>query len=121
MPQHGIAHGALRAYHPRGAELAVQDQVKILYNFFGETWDSSLHGAVLQNPEAELLYLKNHAYADNPADFWLYLVAIIHAGKLLIRFQYSSVNYQEATIRGLADRMRASLLAHLHESVAARA
>jgi hypothetical protein len=76
---------------------------------------------VLQNPEAELLYLKNHAYADNPADFWLYLVAIIHAGKLLIRFQYSSVNYQEATIRGLADRMRASLLAHLHESVAARA
>ncbi len=88
MPQHGIAHGALRAYHPRGAELAAQDRVRILYNFFGETWDSSLHGAVFQNPEAELLYLKNHAFADNPADFWLYLVAIIHAGKLLIRFQY---------------------------------
>jgi hypothetical protein len=121
MPQHGIAQGALRAYHPRGVELAVQDQVKILYNFFGETWDSSLHGAVFQNPEAELLYLKNHAYADNPADFWLYLVAIIHAGKLLIRFQYSSVNYREATIYGLADRMRASLQAHLHEPVPARA
>lgn len=121
MPQHGIAHGALRAYHPRGAELAVQDQVKILYNFFGETWDSSFHGAVFDQPEENLLYLKNHCFADNPADFRLYLVAIIHDGKLMIRFQYSSLNYQEATIRALADRMRASLQAHLHEPIDSRA
>jgi iturin family lipopeptide synthetase C len=121
MPQHGIAHGALRAYHPRGPELAVQDQVKILYNFFGETWDSSFHGAVFEKPEDELLYLKNHAFADNPADFWLYLMAVIHDGRLLVRFQYSSVNYRHETIRSLAERMRASLQAHLHELVAARA
>ncbi|WP_149575276.1 condensation domain-containing protein [Xanthobacter oligotrophicus] len=121
MPRHGIAHGALRAYHPRGAELAVQDQVKILYNFFGETWDASFHGAMFEKPEDELLYLKNHAFADNPADFWLYLVAVIHEGKLLVRFQYSSVNYREETIRGLADRMRESLKARLHDPVAAPA
>ncbi|WP_029005876.1 non-ribosomal peptide synthetase [Azorhizobium doebereinerae] len=121
MPQHGIAHGALRAYHPRGTELAAQDKVGILYNFFGETWDSSFHGAVLEPPEDDLLYLKNHAFADNPADFWLYLVAIIHDGKLMIRFQYSSLNYREETIRGLAERMRASLEAHLHEPVASQA
>lgn len=118
MPRHGIAHGALRAYHPRGAELAVQDQVKILYNFFGETWDASFHGAVFEKPEDELLYLKNHAFADNPADFWLYLVAVIHEGKLLVRFQYSSVNYKEETIKGLADRMRESLKTHLNDPVA---
>ncbi len=121
MPQHGIGHGVLRAYHPRGLELAVQDQVKILYNFFGATWDNSFQGAVFQRPEEELLYLKNHACPDNPADFCLYLVAVIHEGKLQIRFQYSSVNYRHETIVGLADRMRASLQAHLHEPVAARA
>jgi non-ribosomal peptide synthase protein (TIGR01720 family) len=121
MPQHGIAHGALRAYHSRGAELAVQDQVKVLYNFFGETWGNSFRGAVFQAPEQELLYLKNHAFADNPADFWLHLMAVIRAGRLLIRFQYSSVNYREETIRGLAARMRTSLRAHLHEPVAAPA
>lgn len=121
MPQRGIGHGALRAYHPRGAELAVQDQVKILYNFFGETWDSTFRGAVFEKPEDELLYLKNHAFADNPADYWLYLVAIIHDGRLLIRFYYSSVNYRPETIRKLADRMRASLQAHLDEPVAKRA
>lgn len=121
MPQHGVAHGALRAYHPRGAELAVQDRVGVLYNFFGETWDSSFQGAVFEHPEDDLLYLRNHAFADNPADFWLYLVAIIRDGRLLIRFQYSSVNYREETIRGLADRMRASLQAHFHEPVTAAA
>ena len=121
MPQHGIGHGVLRAYHPRGTELATQDQVKILYNFFGATWDNSFEGAVFQRPEEELLYLKNHACPDNPADFWLYLVALVHEGRLQIRFQYSSVNYRHETIVGLADRMRASLQAHLHEPVAARA
>lgn len=119
MPQRGIAHSALRAYHPRGSELAVQDQVKVLYNFFGETWDSSFAGDLFEKPEDELLYLGNHAYADNPADFWLYLVGIIRDGKLLIRFQYSSLNYRAETIRRLADRMRASLQAHLGESVPA--
>jgi non-ribosomal peptide synthase protein (TIGR01720 family) len=121
MPQHGIGHGALRAYHPRGAELAVQDQVKVLYNFFGETWGSSFQGAVFESPEDELLYLRNHASADNPADFWLHLMAIIRDGRLLIRFQYSSANYREETIRDLADRMRASLRACLREPVAAPA
>lgn len=119
MPQRGIAHSALRAYHPRGAELAVQDQVKVLYNFFGETWDSSFGGELFEKPEDELLYLGNHAFADNPADFWLYLVGIIRDGKLLIRFQYSSLNYRDETIRSLADRMRVSLRAHLHEPVPA--
>lgn len=119
MPQRGIAHSALRAYHPRGGELAAQDQVKVLYNFFGETWDSSFAGELFDKPEGELLYLGNHAYADNPADFWLYLVGIIRDGKLLIRFQYSSLNYREKTIRRLADGMRASLQAHLDEPVPA--
>lgn len=119
MPQHGIAHGALRAYHPRGAELAGQDQVRILYNFFGETWDSSFRGAVFERPEDELLYLNNHAYADNPADFRLYLLAIISEGRLKIRFQYSSINYDAEAIHDLADRMRASLLAHVSEPVGA--
>jgi len=119
MPQRGIAHSALRAYHPRGAELAVQDQVKILYNFFGETWDSSFGGELFEKPEDELLYLGNHCFADNPADFWLYLVGIIRDGKLLIRFQYSSLNYREETIRCLADSMRASLQANLHQPVRA--
>ena len=121
MPQRGIGHGALRAYHRRGAELAVQDKVGILYNFFGTTWDNSFHGAVFESPEEELLYLRNHACPDNPADYWLYLLTIVHQGKLQIRFQYSSVNYRPETIAGLADRMRASLQAHLHEPIAARA
>ena len=72
------------AWRQNRPELAVQDQVKILYNFFGETWDSSFHGAVFEKPEDELLYLKNHAFADNPADFWLYLMAVIHDGRLLV-------------------------------------
>jgi hypothetical protein len=76
---------------------------------------------VFEKPEDELLYLKNHAFADNPADFWLYLMAVIHDGRLLVRFQYSSVNYRHETIRSLAERMRTSLQAHLHEPVAARA
>ncbi|HEV7338156.1 MAG TPA: amino acid adenylation domain-containing protein [Bosea sp. (in: a-proteobacteria)] len=121
MPDHGIAHGALRAYHPRGAELAGQDQVKILYNFFGETWDSSFRGAVFEKPEDELLYLKNHAHADNPADFRLYLMAIITEGRLKVRFQYSAINYDAEAIRDLADRMRTSLLAHAGEPVGASA
>jgi len=117
MPQHGIAHGALRAYHPRGSELAVQDEVKILYNFFGDSWGSSFAGPLLQKPEDELLFVANHAYGGNPADFTLYLVAMIRDGKLLIKFEYSSLHYKEETIRGLAERMRASLQANLHESV----
>lgn len=121
MPQHGIAHGALRAYHPRGAELAIQDQVKVLYNFFGETWESTFRGPLLERPERELLYPANCAFADNPADFWLHLFVVIDEGALSIRFEYSSVNYREETIRGLADRMRASLKAHLGEPVAVRA
>jgi hypothetical protein len=111
----------LRAYHPRGRELAPQDQVRILYNFFGATWDDSFQGAVFHSPEEELLYLRNHAWPDNPADFWLYLVALVHEGKLQVRFQYSSVNYRHETIVGLADRMGASLQAHLHEPVSTRA
>jgi amino acid adenylation domain-containing protein/non-ribosomal peptide synthase protein (TIGR01720 family) len=121
MPRHGIGHGVLRAYHPRGRELAPQDQVRILYNFFGATWDDSFQGAVFHSPEEELLYLRNHAWPDNPADFWLYLVALVHEGKLQVRFQYSSVNYRHETIVGLADRMGASLQAHLHEPVSTRA
>lgn len=117
MPQHGIAHGALRAYHPRGGELAVQDKVRILYNFFGDTWDTSFRGPVFEKPEEDLLYLKNYAYADNPADYDLYLVAIIHEGKLLIRFQYSGLNYRAETISALAERMRASLEANLAHAV----
>lgn len=121
MPNHGIAHGALRAYHPRGAELAGQDQVRILYNFFGETWDSSFRGGVFDRPEDELLYLANHAHADNPADFRLYLVAIVSEGRLKVRFQYSAVNYEATAIRSLAERMRESLRAHADEPVGPQA
>ena len=118
MPQRGLAHGALRYYHPRGAELAAQDQVKVLYNFLGDTWDSIFQGPLLHRPEEELLWPPNHCAPGNLADFRLYLHAYVYEGALRIRFVYSRMNFRSETIRRLEETMRASLLAHLSEPVA---
>ncbi len=118
MPQHGLGHGALRAYHPRGVELAGQDQVKVLYNFLGDSWDSLFHGPVLHRPEEALLWPPGHCAPDNLADFQLYLHTYVYEGALRVRFVYSSRNFRAETIERLAAGMRESLQSQLGEPVA---
>ena len=117
MPQHGLAHGALRYYHPRGSELSSQDRVKVLYNFLGDAWDGIFRGPLLHRPEEEFLWPPNHCAAHNLADFWLYLHAYVYEGALRVRFVYSTKNFQAKTIHALEARMRQSLRAGLSETV----
>jgi amino acid adenylation domain-containing protein len=117
MPQHGLAHGALRYYHPRGETLAGQDRVKVLYNFLGDTWDGIFDGPLLHRPEDALLWPPGHCAPGNLADFQLYLHAYVYKGALRVRFVYSRRNFRPETIERLAVDMRRSLQAHLDEPV----
>ncbi len=118
MPQHGLAHGALRYYHPRGGELAGQDQVKVLYNFLGDSWDSIFHGPLLHRPEDGLLWPPGHCAGENLADFQLYLHTYVYERALRVRFVYSSLNFKAQTIRRLAADMKENLRSGLGEPVA---
>lgn len=121
LPQHGLGHGALRYYHPRGDELAGNDTVRVLYNFLGGAWDRIFDGPVLHRPEEELLWPPGHCAPHNLADFRLDVHTYIYKGALRVRFIYSTRSFRPETIRRLEARMRESLRSRLHEPVATRA
>lgn len=117
MPDHGLAHGALRAYHPRGEELAGQDEVKVLLNFLGDTWDGIFRGPLLHRPEDALVWPPGHCAPGNLADYRLYLHAYVYGGTLRVRMVYSTVHFRPETIARLATAMKHSLQARRDEPV----
>ncbi len=105
IPDNGLAHSALRYYSddPRVAELARFDQVKTLFNFVGDIWESGFDGVYFQPPMSEALVDQpDAAAAENSADFHHHVYAYLMHDCYRIDLYYTRPNYRLETIRRIA-------------------
>ena len=111
QPDNGIGHGALRylSQDPRAEQLAAHDQVRTLFNFEGDLWESAYYTELFAAGDPELLLLPANVAPDNPADYWFYVVGLIQNGALQVEIFYSTLNYEQATVVELAAQLRDEL------------
>lgn len=105
IPDNGLAHSALRYYSddPRVEELARHDQVKTLFNFVGDIWESGFDGVYFAPPMSETLVDQpDAAAAENAADFHHHVYAYLMHDCYRIDIYYTRPNYRPETIRRIA-------------------
>lgn len=119
IPDNGLAHSALRYYcdDPGAAELARFDEVKTLFNYVGDVWESGYDGTIFEPPiSPALLDIPDAAAAENLADYHKHFYAYLLDGGFRINLFYTRPNHQQRTVERIAavftEKFRGMLLGH---------
>jgi non-ribosomal peptide synthase protein (TIGR01720 family) len=119
IPDNGLAHSALRYFSddPRVAELARFDQVKVLFNYLGDVWESGYDGTIFQPPlSTALMDMPDATPPENLADYHKHVYAYLRDGGFRIELFYTRPNHRRQTIGKIAaiftEIIRGMLLRH---------
>jgi len=105
IPDNGLAHSALRYFSddPRVAELARFDEVKLLFNYLGDVWESGYDGAMFRPPlSAALMDIPDANAPENRADYHKHVYAYLRDGSFRIDLFYTRPNHRRQTVGRIA-------------------